>query len=69
MIESKLPLKLEVGQKLIGTVRQIEDFGAFVDVGASGNGLLHVSNVAEQPVDDIHDYLKVGQEVEVWVSA
>mmetsp|Transcript_27397 Transcript_27397/g.85537 ORF Transcript_27397/g.85537 Transcript_27397/m.85537 type:complete len:534 (-) Transcript_27397:179-1780(-) len=59
---------LEVGAKYTGTVRSVRDFGGFVDIGATGDGLVHISRVADERVDNIHDYLEEGQEVEVWVS-
>jgi len=60
--------KLEVGQKYTGTVRSVRDFGGFVDIGATSDGLVHISRVAQERVNDIHEYLEEGQEVEVWVS-
>jgi len=60
--------KLEVGQKYTGNVRSITDFGAFVDIGAEGDGLLHISRISEERVNDVHDYLEEGQDVEVWIS-
>jgi predicted RNA-binding protein with RPS1 domain len=60
--------KLEVGQKYTGTVRSITDFGAFVDIGAEGDGLLHISRISEERVNDVHDYLEEEQDVEVWIS-
>merc|ERR1719166_792930 len=60
--------KLEVGQKYTGNVRSITDFGAFVDIGAEGDGLLHISRISEERINDVHDYLEEGQEVEVWIS-
>jgi len=59
---------LEVGTKYTGTVRNVRDFGAFVDIGAAGDGLLHLSRISEERVENVHDYLEEGQEVEVWVS-
>uniref|UniRef100_A0A7S2ILP7 30S ribosomal protein S1 n=1 Tax=Zooxanthella nutricula TaxID=1333877 RepID=A0A7S2ILP7_9DINO len=59
---------LEAGQKYMGTVKAIRDFGAFVDIGAAAEGLLHISQVSEDRVDDINNVLEDGQQVEVWVS-
>mmetsp|Transcript_124116 Transcript_124116/g.247269 ORF Transcript_124116/g.247269 Transcript_124116/m.247269 type:complete len:530 (+) Transcript_124116:51-1640(+) len=60
--------KLEVGQKYTGTVVSIMDFGAFVNIGADTDGLLHISRIRNERVEDINDVLEEGQEVEVWVS-
>ncbi|MDX1639258.1 MAG: Tex family protein [Balneolaceae bacterium] len=51
---------LSVGQSLQGTVRNVVDFGAFVDIGVKQDGLLHVSKMAEHKVDDPHDIVAVG---------
>eukprot|EP00930_Biecheleria_cincta_P077410 TRINITY_DN646_c0_g3_i1.p1 TRINITY_DN646_c0_g3~~TRINITY_DN646_c0_g3_i1.p1 ORF type:complete len:536 (+),score=127.04 TRINITY_DN646_c0_g3_i1:86-1693(+) len=60
--------KLEVGQKYKGTVKSVRDFGAFVDIGAEGDGLLHISSIANKRVENIYDYLEDGQVVDVWIS-
>merc|ERR1719517_34607 len=52
---------LEVGQKYVGTVRNILDFGAFVDIGAETEGLVHISSIAKERVDDVHDYQGEGK--------
>jgi len=59
---------LEVGQKFKGKVVSIAPFGAFVDIGAERDGLVHISRIADARVDDIYDYVSEGQEVDVWVS-
>jgi len=59
---------LEVGKKYTGVVQSIVDFGAFVDIGAESNGLLHKSAISSKRVADVHDFLKEGQQVEVWVN-
>ncbi|MEX0844719.1 MAG: Tex family protein, partial [Balneolaceae bacterium] len=47
---------LKEGQKLEGTVRNVVDFGAFVDIGVKQDGLLHISNMAEnKKIEDPHD--------------
>jgi uncharacterized protein len=52
---------LKVGQKLEGTVRNVVDFGAFVDIGVKQDGLLHISNMAEnRKIEDPHDVVSVG---------
>mmetsp|Transcript_84148 Transcript_84148/g.195665 ORF Transcript_84148/g.195665 Transcript_84148/m.195665 type:complete len:336 (+) Transcript_84148:1-1008(+) len=64
-----IPLdKLELGQKYVGRVCTITSYGAFVDIGAEVNGLLHISRIATERVEDAHDYLEEGQEIDVWIS-
>jgi len=64
-----IPLeKLEVGQKFKGTVKAVREFGAFVDIGAETDGLVHISRMANERIDDPNDYAEVDQEVDVWVS-
>merc|ERR1719468_1100981 len=64
-----IPLeKLEIGQKFKGTVRSVREFGAFVDFGAVTDGLVHISRMANERVNDPNDYAEVDQEVDVWVT-
>jgi small subunit ribosomal protein S1 len=58
---------LEVGQTLEGTVRNIQKFGAFVELGGGLDGLVHVSDMAWTHVNDPNEVLKVGQKVTVRV--
>jgi len=60
--------KLEVGQKYTGTVRSVLDFGAFVDIGAESDGLLHISRISKDRIDNIYEELTEGQLVDVWIS-
>jgi len=59
---------LEVGQEYQGTVRSVRDFGAFVDIGAEGDGLLHISSISTDRIEDIYTVLEEDQEVTVWIS-
>ncbi|HOG64896.1 MAG TPA: S1 RNA-binding domain-containing protein [Spirochaetota bacterium] len=56
-----------VGSRMSGTVTRLTDFGAFVDVGNSLEGLIHISNLAEKRVERVADVVKVGDTVEVKV--
>ncbi|MEX0719532.1 MAG: Tex family protein [Balneolaceae bacterium] len=57
---------LKEGQKLEGTVRNVVDFGAFVDIGVKQDGLLHISNMAEnKKVEDPHEVAGVGDIIKV----
>ena len=59
---------LAEGMQLIGTVLNVVDFGAFVDIGLSDSGLVHVSQLANQYIRDPHDVVSVGDNVKVWVT-
>ena len=58
---------LKPGMELVGTVRNIIDFGAFVDIGVHEDGLVHVSQLANKFVKHPLDVVKVGQIVRVRV--
>jgi S1 RNA binding domain protein len=60
-------MSIEVGSKLQGKVTGITNFGAFVELPSGTTGLVHISEVAENYVKDINEFLKVGDEVEVKV--
>lgn len=59
---------LKVGMKLQGTVRNVVDFGAFVDVGVKQDGLVHISRMSSKFVSNPSDIVSVGDILEVWVS-
>lgn len=58
---------LTKGMKLSGTVRNVVDFGAFVDVGVKQDGLVHISQLAKRFVENPMDIVNVGDIVDVWV--
>jgi uncharacterized protein len=58
---------LAVGARLVGTVRNVVDFGAFVDIGVKHEGLVHVSQMSDAFVRDPHAVVAVGDRVEVTV--
>lgn len=60
---------LKEGQKLEGTVRNVVDFGAFVDLGVKQDGLLHISNMSltGRRIEDPHDVVGVGDIISVEV--
>ena len=58
---------LREGMRLRGTVRNVVDFGAFVDVGVKRDGLIHISNLSSGYVRDPHDVVSVGDVVEIEV--
>ena len=58
---------LREGMQLKGTVRNVVDFGAFVDIGVKRNGLIHISRMGTGYVRDPHDKVSVGDVVDVTV--
>jgi uncharacterized protein len=58
---------LQPGMKLKGTVRNVIDFGAFVDIGVHQDGLVHVSRLSDRFVRHPSEVVKVGDVVDVWV--
>lgn len=58
---------LEIGQWYTGVVNNITNFGAFVDIGLKESGLLHISQISDQFVENPMDLLKVGETVKVRV--
>lgn len=58
---------LKPGLKLEGVITNVANFGAFVDIGVHQDGLVHISEVANHYVKDIHQVLQVGQIVQVSV--
>jgi polyribonucleotide nucleotidyltransferase len=59
----------EVGKTYLGKVTRLAEFGAFVEIIPGTEGLLHISEVAEHRIKDIHDELKEGDQVLVKVLA
>ena len=58
---------LKKGMELHGTVRNVIDFGAFVDIGVHQDGLVHISQITNRYIKHPSEVLKVGQIVTVWV--
>ncbi len=58
---------LKPGMELKGTVRNVIDFGAFVDIGVHQDGLVHISQITNRFIKHPSEVLKVGQVVTVWV--
>lgn len=59
--------KIEVGTIVKGKVTGIQPYGAFIALNENEFGLVHISEISHGYVRDIHDYLKVGDEVNVKV--
>lgn len=60
-------MSIEVGSKVNGKVSGITNFGAFIDLGDHKTGLVHISEISDGFVKDIHDVLSVGDTVTVKV--
>ena len=58
---------LKTGMELTGTVRNVIDFGAFVDIGVHQDGLVHISQITDRFIKHPSEVLKVGDIVKVWV--
>lgn len=70
--EAKKRIKLaiadvEVGETYTGKVQRIVDFGAFVNVAPNKDGLVHISEITHARVNDVRDFLKEGEEIDVKV--
>ena len=59
---------LHIGQKLEGVVRNVVDFGAFVDIGIHEDGLIHISHMSKQFIKHPSQVVSVGDLVTVWVK-
>jgi Transcriptional accessory protein len=60
---------LEVGMELIGTVRNVIDFGAFVDIGVHQDGLVHISQITDRYIKHPSEAVSLGDVVTVRVLA
>lgn len=58
---------LDVGMKLQGTVRNVIDFGAFVDIGLHNDGLIHISKISKDYIKHPSDVLSVGDIIDCYV--
>lgn len=59
---------LEKGMEMQGTVRNVVDFGAFVDIGVGQDGLVHISKLSDRFVKHPMDLVSVGDVVTVWIE-
>jgi polyribonucleotide nucleotidyltransferase len=66
---SDLTAQAEVGKTYLGTVVRLVDFGAFVEIFPGTDGLLHISEIAENRIRDVRDELKEGDQILVKVLA
>jgi polyribonucleotide nucleotidyltransferase len=68
-IISDLTATAEIGKTYLGTVVRLVDFGAFVEIFPGTDGLLHISEIAENRIRDVRDELKEGDQILVKVLA
>jgi polyribonucleotide nucleotidyltransferase len=68
-IISDITAVAEVGKTYLGKVVRLVDFGAFVEIFPGTDGLLHISEIAENRIRDVHDELKEGDQILVKVLA
>ncbi len=69
--EVKIPLSIEEinrKDKLTGTVTKILLAGAVIDIGVDIPGIIHISQLQEEPINRVEDVLAVGQTVDVWIK-
>lgn len=67
--EERLPLtELEPKMKFDGEVTNVELYGAFVDIGAERDGLVHISQISRERVNRVADVLNKGDQITVWVQ-
>lgn len=58
---------MKIGDKLTGTITGIKPYGAFVALDNGTTGLIHISEIKSGYVDNIHQFLKIGEQVLVQV--
>ena len=58
---------LSKGMKLSGTVRNVVDFGAFIDIGLKNDGLMHISNISNNFIKHPSEVLQVGDIIDCYV--
>lgn len=66
---AKYYIPIEVGQEMTGKVKTLADFGAFIDLGLTVDGLVHISELSRRRVTDVKEVLEKDQEVGVWVKS
>jgi len=60
--------RFTAGSRIMGKITRITDFGAFVEVAPDLEGLIHISEIADEKIEDVASILTIGQEVEVEVT-
>src|SRR5699024_4922047 len=60
--------EVEVGELYLGTVKRIENFGAFVEIFKGKDGLVHISELQEERTNKVEDVVKIGDQIMVKVK-
>lgn len=60
-------MQLTVGDIVEGKITAVKDYGVFVDLGEGTSGMVHISEIAQTYVSNIHDFVKVGDQVKLKV--
>ncbi len=55
----------QIGDVVLGTVQSVKPYGAFVDIGNGINGLLHISQISEEHVNNVDEVLSAGDQLKV----
>ncbi len=66
--KDKFYIPVKVGQEMKGRIKTITDFGAFVDLNLSVDGLVHISQMSRRRIENVKDVVSPGDEVTVWVK-
>ena len=66
--KAKIVKVLTVGMETGGTIKQVSEYGAFVDIGVGRDGLLHISEMSTSRVRKVTDVLNEGDDVTVWIK-
>ncbi|HID90200.1 MAG TPA: S1 RNA-binding domain-containing protein, partial [Anaerolineae bacterium] len=64
----QLTLEPQIGEIYTGRVVRITDFGAFVELAPGTDGMVHISQLSDRPVNNIRDVVEVGDEILVMVT-
>jgi len=68
--EARTPVsEMNIGDEIEGTIKSIEPYGAFVDIGCTSDALLHISRISPDKISDINDHVKKGEKVTVHLIA
>lgn len=61
-------MQLTVGEIIEGTITAVKEYGVFVDLGEGKSGMVHISEIAKTYVNDINEFVKVGDSVKMMIT-
>jgi len=61
-------MQLTVGEIIEGKITAVKDYGVFVDLGEGKSGMVHISEIAKTYVNDINEFVKIGDSVKMMVT-